>query len=368
MKEENKVLVITNMFPSKQQKSFGIFIKNQVDALRQRGLDVDVAAITNPKSGKMQLLKKYGKWLFELFLTFVVKGRAYQVVHAHYVFPSGYFGLFFKRLYKSRLVVTAHGGDLDKMAKKGPWFFKMTKTILHKADHVIAVGEGLYQQIVTDFSVNPDKVSVISMGVNRQIFKPLDRQAAKGQCGLASDTKTILFVGNIIEQKGLLDLIEAMVIIHHSRQNIQLMLIGPEKDAEFKHTLEGKITAGQLHHQVQFLGIKDQSDIALWLNAAECLVLPSHIEGFGLAALEAMACGTPVIGTDVGGLKHLLSQEAGLLVPARHPAELAKSILQVLLNEETAKHLIKYGLQKAEENDQERLLNRVMNVYFPTGG
>ncbi|MCQ6278663.1 glycosyltransferase [Bacillus sp. EB600] len=356
------------MYPGKENPSFGIFVKNQVDALKQRNLQMDVLAITNPKSGKVNVIKKYFIWFFRAILILLTKGKKYQVIHAHYVFPSGYIGLLFKRLHKSRLIVTAHGGDLDKMAKKSPKLLKLTTTILQSADHVIAVGDQLYHQIVTDYSVNEQNVSILNMGVNRHIFKPVDKQLAKEQCGLTGEAPIILFVGNLIEQKGLLDLIDAMVILQSEETNGQLYLIGADKDPAFKKRLEHKIMEEHLQKRVRFLGIKEQAEIATWMCAADCLVLPSHIEGFGLVALEAMSCGTPVIGTNVGGLRYLLAKGAGEITPVLNPEALAKSILNVLYSKEKRNLLIKNGNKKAEENDQERIINRLMEVYFPTGG
>ncbi len=142
-----KILVITNMYPSKEHNSFGIFVRNQVDAIKRRNVHVDVLAITNPKSGKVNVLTKYIIWFLKTLWTLFTKGRKYHVIHAHYVFPSGFLGLIFKKLFKTRLIVTAHGGDIDKMAKKSKRLFQITKTILHEADHVIAVGDELYNEI-----------------------------------------------------------------------------------------------------------------------------------------------------------------------------------------------------------------------------
>ena len=106
-----RVLVITNMYPTSEHKSFGIFVKNQVDALKKRQVHVDVIAVTNPKSGKVNVIKKYSAWFIKTILNLVTKGKTYDVIHAHYVFPSGFLGLLFKKLFGIRLVVTAHGGD-----------------------------------------------------------------------------------------------------------------------------------------------------------------------------------------------------------------------------------------------------------------
>jgi glycosyltransferase involved in cell wall biosynthesis len=368
MKEEKNILVITNMYPSAENKSFGIFVKNQVDALKKRNLMIDVLAITNPKSGKIKVIKKYLIWLLKALLILVTKGRKYQIVHAHYVFPSGYIGLLFKRLYKSRLIVTAHGGDIDKMAKKSKKLFNLTKVILNEADHVIAVGEELQHEIISTYSVNREKVSLINMGVNRQIFRPFDKVKVRNLCGIEKDSSIILFVGNLIKQKGVMELVEALKIARQSHKNVQLYMIGAEKDSIFKEKLERRLVQDHLSSSVRFLGVMDQSKIAVWMSAADLLVLPSHIEGFGLVALEAMACGTPVIGTNVGGLKYLLAEGAGEITPVQNPQELSHSILKVLISKEERESLITNGYKKAEENDQEQMLNRVMEVYFPTGG
>ena len=363
-----RVLVITNMYPTSEHKSFGIFVKNQVDALKKRQVHVDVIAVTNPKSGKVNVIKKYSAWFIKTILNLVTKGKTYDVIHAHYVFPSGFLGLLFKKLFGIRLVVTAHGGDIDKMAKKSRRLFKLTEFILHEADHVIAVGEELHEQIITTFSVDQRKVSIINMGVNREVFKPHDQGKARMLCGIAEHEKVILFVGNILQQKGISELIDAIDLIHQSEPSVRLYLIGAEKSPSFKHQLERVIKDNQLENIVQFLGTKEQPVIAKWMSAADCVVLPSYMEGFGLVALEAMACETPVVGTNVGGLKYLLADGAGVISPVKNSVELANSILYILSSEKERNKIIRNGIIKAEENDQERMLNRVMDVYFPTGG
>lgn len=363
-----KVLVISNMYPTEKNKSFGIFVKNQVEALRSRGLLVDVAAITNPKAGKLQVIKKYLLWMLEVLKIFSIRGKKYSIVHAHYVFPSGLWGYFFKKIFGTRFIVTAHGGDIDKMARKSPFLFKWTKKILHEADHIIAVGNELYDTIVNEFEVSGQKVSIINMGVNREVFKPLNKKIAKKTCGLDEDIKPILFVGNIIKQKGLIELCSAFSKLIVTEPSLRLYLIGPQKDQNFAGELNQYLQAHHIQQYVQFLGVKDQKEIAQWMSAAEIFVLPSHIEGFGLVALEAMACGTPVVGTNVGGLKYLLADGAGEIVSAKDSEALYKAILYLIHNQDERYSLIENGEKRAEENDQERMLDYVMDVYFPTGG
>ena len=171
------------------------------------------------------------------------------------------------------------------------------------------------------------------MGVNRQIFKPIAQSIARKQCHVSENQKVILFVGNLLEQKGLLELMDAVRLVRKKEENIQLYLIGSQKDPAFKKQMDEKIRENHLLAIVNWLGEMEQSNIALWMCAADCLVLPSHIEGFGLVALEAMACGTPVVGTNVGGLNYLLENGAGYITPAKNAEKLADSLALVLSSE-----------------------------------
>ncbi|MFF2448981.1 glycosyltransferase [Neobacillus sp. NPDC058068] len=360
---KNNVTVISNMYPTNEHKSFGIFVKNQVEALRNKGLAVDVIAIDNPNKGKLNLLKKYGKWAFTFLVHLLFKGSRTSVVHAHYVFPSGWLAKWYKKLFGARFIVTAHGGDIDKMVKKSGRIFNMTKTILAEADHVIAVGQELYTTLETEFGVSRDKLSLINMGVNLDVFKVVDKSVARLRLEIPQNKTPLLFVGNIIEQKGLNDLVEAFAVLKKDLPEYELYIIGSNKDQGYFRKLETVIAETGLKESVHFLGTKQQAEVALWMAAAEVFVLPSHLEGFGLVALEAMACGTPVVGSNVGGLKYLLNHGKGMLVNPKNPAELKKALQTVLESEEVKQNLIRKGLEMAQKNDQIIMTDKVINLY-----
>ncbi|MGE8080466.1 glycosyltransferase [Peribacillus loiseleuriae] len=367
---KKRVLVISNMYPTEKHKSFGIFVKNQVQALKAEGLHVDVIAIDNPNSGKINVAKKYGFWFFQVMINLIFKGYKYDIIHAHYVFPSGFLGMFYKKIWKKRLIITSHGGDIDKMARKNATLFKITKQTLTYADHVIAVGEELYDTIHSEFGVEKESISLINMGVNRTIFKPVERPVSrKALNALEANDPILLFVGNIIKQKGLLELIEAVKGMIEAYPSLKLYLIGAAKDERFKALLDQEIEASGLTRHVEHFHAMPQTDIAQMMSAADVFILPSHIEGFGLVALEAMACGTPVVGSNVGGLKYLLEDHNGELIVPQNAESLFLGIKKVLNDQDYAKTLVTNGLKKATENDQEKLTRRVIQkVYFPTGG
>jgi glycosyltransferase involved in cell wall biosynthesis len=362
-----RVLVLSNMYPTDKAKSFGIFVKNQVEALRERGLHVDVIAVTNPSMKKQDVIMKYLFWLLKTVLHLIFKGRKYDVVHVHYVFPTGMLGLLYKKLWGTRLIVTAHGGDIDRMAKKNARIRRWTKTILEEADHVIAVGSKLYQNIHEDFQIPKEKISIINMGVNRNVFRPMEKSAARKKCNISADSIPILYVGNIIKQKGLLELIEAFHLLKSEIPNVSLYLIGAKKDAAFYNELVKLIHQRELQ-DVFIYDAMPQSDLAIWMSAAEVFVLPSHLEGFGLVALEAMSCHTPVVGSDVGGLSYLLADGAGILVEPHHPQSLYEGLKKVITDSNIGKQLIQKGEIRAQENDQQYLLEKVIQVYSPPEG
>ncbi|MFC2947734.1 polysaccharide pyruvyl transferase family protein [Virgibacillus sediminis] len=358
--EQDQLLVLSNMYPSEHSRTFGLFVKNQVELLRDRGLAVDVVAIDDPRKGKIQLLKKYTSFFFGSLGKLVTRGSSYQAVHAHYIFPTGLAGLLFKKLLGRKLIVTSHGGDIDQMSKKSSIVQKLTGKILHEADHIIAVGEGLKQDIHENFSISDDKISVINMGVNRNVFHEHSKEEIRKKLGVDQEEKMLLFVGNLIRAKGLDELTAAYRTLTKEDPSITLHLIGEPKDEAYFQELSEKTDAlegGTIH------GGMAQTDVAEWMAASDVFVLPSHIEGFGLVALEAMACGLPVVGTDVGGLSYLLAEGAGVKTEAKNPEALTKGIRKVLTDPSLKETLIANGRKKADEYDQDRLITSVLALY-----
>ncbi|WP_227521426.1 glycosyltransferase family 4 protein [Bacillus alkalisoli] len=355
-----KVLVLSNMYPSEKSKTFGIFVENQVKALKGRGLEVDVLAITNTNNSKGALIKKYFQWGLKTLWNVATKGKSYDVVHAHYVFPTGILGLLYKKFFNKRLIVTAHGGDIDRMSKTNPLILKWTNYILQESDHIIAVGQELKRAIHEDFQVPTEKISIINMGVNRDVFLPIEKKLARQQCQIGPDEIPLLFVGNLIEQKGILELLVAFDKVKKEIPNVSLYIIGTKKSNDFYE----KITSiSKDIGSVTIMDAKPQAEVAQWMSAAEAFILPSHLEGFGLVALEAMSCHTPVVGTNVGGLSYLLQGGAGVLVEAKNPESLFDGIIQLLNDKSNIASIVQEGENQADKNDERKMINHVLKLY-----
>jgi glycosyltransferase involved in cell wall biosynthesis len=196
------------------------------------------------------------------------------------------------------------------------------------------------------------------MGVNRDVFRPYSKKEIRHELQISDGVEPVLFVGNIIREKGLTELVEAFKLVKTKRPQAELYLIGASRNHAYREELHQFMGDG-----VHFIEPLPQAELAKWMSAAEVFVLPSHLEGFGLVAVEAMSCHTPVIGADVGGLHYLLKDGSGLLVPAKQALPLAEAILEVLGNSELKKQLIQKGEQKAAENDEKKMISKLETIY-----
>ena len=321
-----KILVISNMYPTSNHLSFGIFVKNQVTALEKAGLDVEIAVNTNPATGKKNTITKYAKWGFSTMMKGFKGRKTYDVTHAHYVFPSGMLSLFLKKLFGIPFIVTAHGGDIERMAKKSTRIRNWTASILNESEHIIAVGPVLAQQIEQDFNIAKEKISVVSMGVNREVFTKGEQAAVREKLQLAPEPFIFLFVGNVIKQKGVEELLQAFQMIKTKvSRPVELVIIGSRRDENFVQSLHPFIS-----EEVRFVDPLKQTELVEWFQASDVFVLPSHLEGFGLVALEALATGTPVIASEVGGLVSLLGEGAGHLVAPKNAIALSEEMLRAV--------------------------------------
>ncbi|MFB4161650.1 glycosyltransferase [Geomicrobium sp. JSM 1781026] len=355
-----RVLLISNMYPSHRAPTFGIFVRNQVEQLQESNIDFTIAAIRDPRTGKKNVFKKYLRWGLGTVTRFSTR---YDLVHAHYAFPSGWLARLYFRIRKVPYIVTVHGGDLNKMAKKSSFFKKETKKILQDASHVIAVGPALYEEIVTDYEVDELNVSIINMGVNRHTFFPRMQESSPFNL----DHKNILFAGNLIKQKGVEELLQSFELLYKNDSSLRLHFVGAFGTDDYKNRLLSLLSSCAFSDDtVIFHGTKSQDELANFMTHADIFVLPSHIEGFGLVALEAMATGTPVVASRVGGLPSLLSHGAGVLVEPQNPNSLAEGISSLLNNDSEFQEIITAGYKKADQYDSEKIIEQVVNIYYDT--
>lgn len=200
-----------------------------------------------------------------------------------------------------------------------------------KVDKII----GISQAVLNRFNEQKysNKLCVIYNGVDCDDFFPVESKSEKkAQLGLDNSKKTLVYVGRIEERKGTFDLLNAVKhLINIGRTDFELLLIGEEPPENPVDEISKEINNTNLSDYVRKIGQK--SNVVDWIQAADMLILPSHSEGMGRAILESMACGTAVIGTNIGGIREAITSDVGFLVPAKAPEDLAAAI-KILLNDD----------------------------------
>ena len=289
----------------------------------------------------------------------IVKKEKINLLHAHWMIPQGLIGAMLKKKYKIPMLVTIHGSDLFPL--KNRFFKAMQKSILGNADIITVNSETAKNELLSRFPHLKSKIRIIPMGIDTTVFRP---EKAKH---LKYKSKIILFVGRLNEQKGVQYLIKAMPKITAKTKNAKLLIIG---EGDYGKELENIAKAHNTEELIEFLGSKTQAEIAGYCNIADVFVLPSATtklgtESFGLVLAEAMACGTPVIGSSSGGIKNIIKNgKNGLVFEEKNPDDLAEKVSKVLNDAKLKKRLSKNGLKYARQNyDWNKISKKFSSLY-----
>jgi D-inositol-3-phosphate glycosyltransferase len=207
---------------------------------------------------------------------------------------------------------------------------KIERGLVQKCHHIIAPTEREKEELIRYYSSSSKKVSVVPCGVNLEQFKLLDKAQARQYLGFGNG-KLILFVGRIDPLKGIDNLIEALPYLWNI-QGLRLLVIGGGEHSQHEIEQLRKLACNlKIQDSVAFLDLVKHEQLPYFYNAADVCVVPSYYESFGLVALESLACGTPVVATDVGDFKSIIREgETGYVVRDNVPHLLADKISLLL--------------------------------------
>ena len=257
------------------------------------------------------------------------QGLRYDLVHSHY-WLSGWVGHYLQRLWDVPHVTMFHTlGEAKNRARadehESAHRIQTERRVIATADSVVAATEHERALLVGAYEADPARVAVLPCGVNLGRFQPLDRADCRRRLGLGAGP-LVLFVGRLEPLKGLDLLIDTMAELKTA--GATLLVVGGDDDASsYVQALHRRAEAAGVAERLRFAGSVGQDVLARYYNAADVCVVPSFYESFGLVALEAMACGTPVVASRVGGLPATVhDDENGYLIPWREPAAFAAKI------------------------------------------
>jgi glycosyltransferase involved in cell wall biosynthesis len=390
-----RILTLTNLYPNPFQPHRATFNRNQLRILGERHPVRVIAPIawTDELKARRQgqpalpagrrrifdglevehprylfapkiLRKTYGRsYLASVRAAFARAVDAFQpdLVYAPWAYPDGWAATELGRIHGLPVVIKVVGSDillLDRHASRtGP-----TSEALRQADAVVAVSQDLSKRVV-GLGVDPKRIRVVIDGVDKERFCPGDRAEAKARLGLDPDARIILSIGNLVPVKGQNVLIEAVARLLDDRfepkdQTIACCLIG---GGPLRADLARLASERNLGDRFRMPGAIPQDALPDWYRAADVFALPSHSEGIPNVLLEAAACGTPFVASQVGGIPEIEDIGPCRLVPPGDPEALASALREFLDQPSPASRVGGSGRAVAETvDDLERLFDEVL--------
>lgn len=352
------VVFFSNSFPNDRQPHRGVFVEQRVAAASRKVNPVIVCPL--PWVPKIGLLKKYpSHYLFALipreydYHGFHVYSPKYPVVpkvpwlspwsmalgaypvfrklksrehidviNAQNAFPEGVAAVWLGKMLDLPVVISALGSDINE-AHQDRLRLRMTVNALQQARQVTAVSRRLKQKII-DMGIEPGRVHYIPNGVDAELFNPAERSACRKELGIDDRKKVLLFVGKFRPVKGIEYLLDALRILKgRNKLDFDTLLVG-SGPLEPKYRLA--IESWGLNDHVVFAGNRRHEEIGTWMGAADLFCLPSLKEGMPNVVLEALACGCPVVASNVGGIPDMIKSGTGILVPAADSSALADAL------------------------------------------
>ena len=293
-------------------------------------------------------------------------GQKYDLVHSHY-WMSGWVGARAAQRWNVPHVVTFHTlMEIKARARVGeddsPHRSQVEGELMATADLITASSPHEKSAMVRLYQAQEQKIKLLSCGVDLSLFKPLDMEESRTRLGLNGE-KVILFVGRIEPIKGL-DLL-LRTVAEMEETHIKALIVGgsAEQEPEVERIKDLAHSLG-IEESLEFVGLVDQRELPVYYNAADVCVVPSYYESFGLVALEALACGTPVVASRVGGLSEVVRHgRTGYLVSGRCPEPYADSVEMIFSNKTLQESMGRAARERAEGMGWEQVAKETLQLY-----
>lgn len=374
----------------KDSGGMNVYVLATVHELASRGVVVDVftrahdpsdpqvinlapgARVIHLKAGPIRPEKNAAYEVLPEFTDRVIdfarnEGSEYDVIVSHY-WLSGLVGNDLANRWDLPHVTSFHTlAEVKRRARPGevemPERAAGERRIVRDADRVIAWSAHERDLLAELYGADRERVLVIPPGVDTRLFRPHDRVAARRSLGLPETGKILMYAGRVERLKGIEILIQAVAGMEEEDDVTLLVIGGKENDPE-RQRLEQVVSRLGISDHVRFLQSVKQDQLPKYYSAADVCVFPSYYESFGLAALEAMACGTPVVASRVGGLPSILREgETGYLIPSRCPAAFIQRLEILLANDHLRTMMGRAARERALQLGWGVAVDRLMGVF-----
>jgi teichuronic acid biosynthesis glycosyltransferase TuaC len=288
---------------------------------------------------------------------------AFNLIDAHFTYPDGYAATLLGGWLKLPVCITLRGTEapLLKTNRRG-----LLLKALRKATKVFSVSAAL-KQLVVDAGAEAEKIQVVGNGIDIQKFFPIDKLTARRQFGIAEHAPVLISVGGLVDRKGFHRVLEIMPQLLAKYPDLVYLIVGgASPEGDIRERLERQVAELGLAAHVRFLGSMAAKDLHQPLSAADVFVLATANEGWANVFLEAMACGLPVISTDVGGNREVVCAEhLGAIVPFGEPQALSAALDAALQRDWDRQAILRYAAENSWDTRTVVLLaefRRLVNV------
>ena len=372
----------------KDSGGMNIYVREVTERLAGEGIDVDVFTrmhdrheeieeslinfnIVYVKAGE-ESLDKLG--IFSHLDTFVNEvdkyskdnNKTYDLIYAHY-WLSGVVALKLKKLWLKPVVTSFH---TIQEIKQEAFPFNIDNPVREKeemnvskgSDAIVVWSDHEKKFIQEKFKINSRNIEVIPPGVDVDIFKPEDKSESRKIINISQDEKVILYVGRLERLKGLDTLLEALSLL--DQRDINLLVVGGLYNLQELSRLKKICKDLDLDQNVHFVGSINRKELKHYYNSSDLCVLPSYYESFGLSALEASACGIPVIASKRGGLSSIvLDKKTGYLLQWRCPGPFVDKLEVLLSNRRLRDSMGVAGRNHAMSLSWDNAIDRLMDLF-----
>lgn len=343
IKRKNKVFVLTYrpLTTKTEWKTYEVDEKKQLKILRLPWLPGYFYELVNKPIVEFLYLFP-GLFIATPFAILLTRPK---VIHAHGII-AGIIAVFWGKIFRKRVVISTH--SIYHFPKEGT-YTSVVRSMCNNADEVLCLSKQSAQEII-GLGIPQKKVSVFTYWIDLNKFKQIPN--AKKKLDLPKKF-TVLFVGRLITEKGVMELLEAAKQIG---QNVSFLIAGTGP-------LEGKVLEAQKSDVVAYVGKISQKDLPLYYSGADVLIVPSvHEEGFGRVMLESLACGTPVIAADRGGIREAITTAVGFLIPIS-PENIAKTIVYCARHPDELRRKAKNARNFAEKHYSDSNVESIIHSY-----